>query len=178
MNKLPEEIYLHLGAHRTASSAFQSVLDANTDLFKQSRIGLTTAPRVGKQEETSFRLLFRRYFRSMRKGILLRFWHIHRTRRLINRMLNSVNTRWVLSDENLLGPIVINQEDGIYPRAKDNLRALKYLFGDRVVRIGLSIREYVSSCGLKCTTFLRFKVHHPEEVFLSILLARFVERDL
>jgi hypothetical protein len=37
---------------------------------------------------------------------------------------------------------------------------------------------FVSSCGLKCATFLRFKVHHPEEVFLSILLARFVERDL
>jgi hypothetical protein len=36
----------------------------------------------------------------------------------------------------------------------------------------------LSFCGLKCTTFLSFKVHHPEEVFLSILLARFVERDL
>jgi hypothetical protein len=36
----------------------------------------------------------------------------------------------------------------------------------------------VSFCGLKCTTFLRFKVYHPEEVFLFISMARFVERDL
>jgi hypothetical protein len=142
MNKLPEEIYLHLGAHRTGSSAFQSVLDANANVFKQSRINLTTAPRVGKQEDTSFRLLFREYFRSMRKGSLLCFWHVHRTRRQIKQMLDSTHTHWVLSDENLLGPIVQNQKGGIYPQAKDNLRALKSLFGDRVVRIGLSIREY------------------------------------
>ena len=32
----------------------------------------------------------------------------------------------------------------------------------------------VSFCGLKCTTFLRFKVHHSEEVFLFSLMARFV----
>jgi hypothetical protein len=43
---------------------------------------------------------------------------------------------------------------------------------------GSDLSCLVSFCGLKCTTFLRFKVHHPEEVFLSILLARFVERDL
>ena len=36
----------------------------------------------------------------------------------------------------------------------------------------------VSFCGLKCTTFLRFKVYHPEEVFLFSLRRRFVERDL
>jgi hypothetical protein len=36
----------------------------------------------------------------------------------------------------------------------------------------------VSFCGLKCTTFLRFKVHHSEEVFLFSLMARSVERDL
>ena len=142
MNKIPEEIYIHLGVHRTGSSVFQSVLDANADLFKQGRICLTTAPRVGKQKETSFRILFREYFKSIRKGSLLRSWHVHRTRRIISQMLNSMHNQWVLSDENLLGPIVLKHENGIYPRAKDNLRALKYLFGDRVVRIGISIREY------------------------------------
>jgi len=32
----------------------------------------------------------------------------------------------------------------------------------------------VSFCGLKCTTFLRFKVHHPEASFLFSLRRRFV----
>jgi hypothetical protein len=43
--------------------------------------------------------------------------------------------------------------------------------------VGLS-GELLSFCGLKCTTFLHFKTYHPEEIFLFILMARFVERDL
>lgn len=31
-----------------------------------------------------------------------------------------------------------------------------------------TLMRMLSFCGLKCTTFLRFKVYHPDELFLSI----------
>ena len=40
------------------------------------------------------------------------------------------------------------------------------------------IAQQLSFCGLKCTTFLRFKVYHPESLSLFIWHRRFVERDL
>jgi hypothetical protein len=67
--------------------------------------------------------------------------------------------------------------DGIDHAVEEN-EALNRLLQREITKRHHSNCCSLSSCGLKCTTFLRFKVHHPEEVFLSILLARFVERDL
>jgi hypothetical protein len=143
MNYLPEDIYLHLGAHRTGSTSFQDMLGTYEKTSSRGNILVSTAPREGNDFDRTFRSIFADYIQSRKALPLFRYWITRKVRKQLHHILGGeIPDIWIFSEENLLDPIVSSALEGIYPKAKDNLKALKILLKDRVRRIGLSIRRY------------------------------------
>ena len=132
-------INLHLGAHKTATTYIQNILNTNQRLLNDNEIYFSTPTQLRNE----------RWFESIltKDGID----DIHGD----NTEENTIPTSglWIISEENILGiPYDFMTSNEIYPRASKRLHNLKKLISDKDITIYFSIRcyhSYYSSCYLE-----------------------------
>ena len=110
---------LHLGARRTASTAFQTALDQNREVLLESGILPQTPTRPGKRESLGIRQVVRAIDASTQEARPLRKLAMARhCRQLYRQFTNIPGARYVLfSDENILGSAFTNGRRNIHPFA-------------------------------------------------------------
>ncbi len=134
------DIYLHLGAHRSANRTFYRYLTANRSALQRNGFalwlpnrtqdglmrGLVKAPEDITIEDE------RRALRS-----------IGRMRVELARLERSGNRCLVISDPDLIGNVAHNlTQSSLYPLLDERLMRLRPAFADRNLRVGISIRSF------------------------------------
>lgn len=134
------DVILHLGAHRTGSTSFQRLLQANRQNLIQNGVAFW-GPQVT---------------RNGRFSGLLRATEAkdRETRRLIDRNRGQIAielqrlaargiTKLIVSEENMLGTMRANLSAGsLYPRLEERLERFARAFGGAVSEVALTIRDY------------------------------------
>lgn len=134
------DIMLHLGAHRSASTTFQSFLWTNR--VRLSRQGLTCwTPK--RTRDGLMRGLMRHpalmTLEDERRG----FRSVGRIRVEIGRLARAGQRGLLISEENMLGTMSNNMADfRLYPLLKERLLRFAPAFDGHEIRIGLCIRSY------------------------------------
>jgi len=122
-------IKLHIGAHKTATTHIQSLLEANQKILQDNHITLSTPSTLRKNWLSNF----------------LKF--THNQEKNLGETLNEKapsNGIWLISEENFSGipyDFKINHT-GIYPNLKARLQAFKKLFPNDKIELFFSIRSY------------------------------------
>lgn len=162
------DLILHLGAHRTGSTAFEQALSVNarrlrregTVIWKPARLrrlpGLRQVPnlaaKAARRTEMAARLT--------EAGEA--FWVAANA---------SGADALVLSEENLLGSIEINlRQASLYPDARARLEAYAALFVQEPLRIGLGVRSYAALWISSYAYVLRRRALPPLESFVPGLV--------
>jgi hypothetical protein len=121
------DLILHLGAHRTGSTAFQQMLTAGRAALEQA--GARALVPVDLRQIAGFATIGRGAGGAS-----------------VKRDLDARSTgadRLLISDENLIGDMGWNIRAGtFYRRASEKLAAVRDVFGNPPKRIGLGIRAY------------------------------------
>lgn len=134
------DIYLHLGAHRSANQTFHQFLETNKVALAHAGIvvwspkrtrdglmrGLTRAPEKITMEDE-------------RQGIR----SIGRMRAALEQLEREGVRAVLISDPNLLGDMQDNlSQTTLYPLVNERLMRLQPVFADRPLRVGLTMRSY------------------------------------
>lgn len=136
------EICLHLGAHRTASTLFQSYIWDNRATLK-SRGTLYWGPKRLRSGLFSGLLGDVDSYASRNKALQQR--SLGRVKMEINRATRSGACRLVISDASLLGSLRESFHTNVlYGRARKRLGMMAPAFGGAGLRIGLCVRSYES----------------------------------
>ncbi len=155
------EIVLHLGAHRTATTRLQHILDTNFGVLANANIIALTPPRNGKRNTPTIRLVLN----ALPTKNKIRFQtlkQIRKARAILCFLIEGHSSgltvpprKIIVSDENLLGESFDYRTGaGIYPFAY-----FRFLYFRRVLRrlpseIHLTIRPYdsfvVSDYAMRC----------------------------
>ncbi|SPF76154.1 hypothetical protein ALP8811_01154 [Aliiroseovarius pelagivivens] len=140
--KLFGEVHLHLGAHRTGSTSFQTLLGVNYDAIRAHgiRVGFTGRGAVpnGHLDLQLGHRVFARKNHSERKR------HIAETKaNLAPFVRNGINQQSILSEENMLGGMASFERGALYPDVKMRMEILrKALLPSAVGNVLLLIRSY------------------------------------
>ena len=143
----PLAIVLHLGAHRTASTRLQTVLDANLGATAEEGLIALTPPRRGKRTVPTIREIVKA-LPPERAGHFNRFLKTRLARASFLRLVadNSPGTalrKVIVSEENLLGPPFDRKTGaGLYPSAHSRLVAFRQVLGHSPAEIHLTLRSY------------------------------------
>ena len=151
-------IKLYIGAHKTATTHIQTLLEHNRDILKANHIQLSTPPQLRKSWLPSF----------------LNYCH-HDNNAHIEKLKKEAPSDgiWILSDENITGtPYEFKiSNKGIYPNIEKRLKCLKSLFPNAKIELFFSLRSYDSfyrSTYLEVVRnrgYLPFKEYYNEEQF-------------
>lgn len=146
----PEKV-LHLGAHRTGTTALQAALDAAEDPLRAQGIVALTPPRPTKRAGATLRDVVRETARLKGGAAGPRYWP---ARRGLRRQLDALVAertrggvplqRLILSEEMLLGPAFAPDGKALYPDAHRRLAAFRRVCLDRVSEVHLTLRSYES----------------------------------
>ncbi|WP_368187268.1 hypothetical protein [Aestuariibius sp. HNIBRBA575] len=133
------DIALHLGAHRTGTTTFQSYLRANADGLQRAGITAWTPKRTRHG-------FFNGLIRNARNEQFSAISESIRSTGLIRIELERMERRQmrflIVSEENMIGSMHSNIRAGaLYPNLSVRLERFLPAFEDRCVRIGLAIRS-------------------------------------
>ena len=134
------EIMLHLGAHRSASTSFQTYLWNNRD--RLAKRGLTTwIPK--RTRDGLLAGLFRNPAKISVEDERKAIRSVGRVRLEIERLRRAGQDGLLISEENMLGSMRNNVvQTRLYPLAGERLMRFQPMFADRKLRIALCIRSY------------------------------------
>jgi len=134
------DIILHLGAHRTASTSFQSYLSKRSNALDKRGIAVWAPERtrsglfsglVCRPEDRSHVHVMRGVHSS---GLI---------RSEASRLENAGTKQLLVSEENMIGAVRDNlRQKSLYPSVAARLERFRAGFGDKCTRIGLAIRDY------------------------------------
>ena len=121
-------IKLYIGAHKTATTHIQSVLEHNHKNLEQHNIKLSTPNELRKSWLPNF----------------LNLCHKKNLRQIEALKQELPNSGiWILSDENFAGtPYDFKIHKGMYPNVGQRLKCLKELFPNTKIELYFSIRSY------------------------------------
>jgi len=153
-------IKLYIGAHKTATTHIQSLLEYNKETLVKSQIKLSTPTSLRKSWLNDF----------------LKYCHKNEKTN-ITKLQNEAPTNgiWILSDENIVGTpyeFMISNK-GMYPNIKKRLQALKKLFPIANIEIFFAIRSYEKfyrSTYLEVVRnrgYIPFEEYYQEEKFMK-----------
>lgn len=133
------EIVLHLGAHKTATTYLQVLLERNVVALEQHNIGLAHP----KTLRPMFAVAPRRNFPSERAHrISSRTWALNQ---VIDTAVDLQRRRLVISEEQLIGSLrALMSGRGLYRDVQKELRAVTGALQDHPVRVMMCIRSYDS----------------------------------
>lgn len=136
------DVILHLGAHRTATTSFQTYLERERGALAAQRVAVWTPERtrsgvfaglIGRPEDNSPSHVLR----AARSSGLIRI----ETQRLENQGFEAL----VVSEENMIGAARDNLRSlALYPNVLERLDRFRTSFSDRCTRIGIAVRDYES----------------------------------
>lgn len=136
------DVILHLGAHRTASTTFQTYLERERMSLAAQGVAVWTPERtrsglfsglIGRPDERSPMHMLR----AARSSGLIRIE--------AQRLENEGFDKLVVSEENMIGAARDNLRSfALYPDAAERLSNFRTAFADRCLRIGIAIRDYES----------------------------------
>ncbi len=133
-------VLIHVGAHRTGSSAFQMFLDLNADALRAQNLDLAYPSRDGA--EGGKLRLFLPAPTHERAAV---DWRVGKASYNLARQVTDPDRRLVLSEENLLGRLDPFARGRFYPFCAARTRFLaRVLKGRQVGRILLVVRPYDS----------------------------------
>jgi hypothetical protein len=137
-------ITLHLGAHRTATTRLQQILDHNAGLLTAEGVAALTPPYAGKRNSSTFRGVHQMSRRALSsRSQFKRLYFRNRANQTLKSLIPPATRRIIISDENMLGPIFNRATgNGIYPDAAEHLLAVKKLLGTSVCEIHFTLRSY------------------------------------
>lgn len=133
------DVVLHLGAHRTGTTALQFQLDSAA----LSHVGVSalTPPRADKRIDDGLRSAFAD-FRRLRRNSLRAYVRFRMYRNIKRLMLARTSRKVVVSDEMFLGPVFGQDGTSIYPEAEKWLTDCAAFLGPSVSEIHLVVRSY------------------------------------
>ena len=147
-------IKLYIGAHKTATTHIQSVLEYNQKNLKQHNIKLSTPNELRKSWLGNFLNLCHIKERS----------HIEDLRKEL-----PLSGIWILSDENFAGTPyefkVSNQ--GMYPNVEQRLKCLKELFPTAKIELFFALRSYETFYRSTYLEVVRNRGYIPFEEYYS-----------
>lgn len=133
------DLVLHLGAHKTASTYLQHRLAANAHVL--SRHGITFVPPQEYRPAVHAAALPIRFLNNMHA--LRRQRRRHASYKLLAAAETRGHTRFVLSEENLIGnPDRLMRGSWFYDRARKEIEEIIGFTGQRPVQALLAIRNY------------------------------------
>lgn len=133
------DIVLHLGAHKTATTYLQTLLDRNAEVLRRHRIGLAHPKRL--------RPIFKaapspRYTTSLGRRIAARAWALEQ---LIGSARDLGRQRLIISEEQLIGSLrFVLQGRGLYRDIAREVRAASQALDGQPVRVMFAVRSYDS----------------------------------
>ncbi|MEJ2322270.1 MAG: hypothetical protein P8Z31_08015 [Gammaproteobacteria bacterium] len=142
---MPYSLGLHLGAHRTASTTLQLIMDENEEALAASGLKILTPPGKGRRKDLSVRNFSNQIFRCCNRRLLGKIKYRRRATSIMQELVGqNRHERLLLSDENLLGPIHERFADGIYPKSYCCLVETRRCLGHIPDIAFLSVRDYAS----------------------------------
>ncbi|MEL6957600.1 MAG: hypothetical protein AAGL89_01455 [Pseudomonadota bacterium] len=136
----PMDICLHLGAHRTATTSFQSALRSNTAHL--ARCGLTCWT-PAKTRDGLMRGLIRHPEDATLQDDEQGLRSVGRLKITLHKLEADGHRALLISEPNMLGTGQTNLRTHLlYPQLDERLRRFVPAFGDRPLTVGLSIRSY------------------------------------
>lgn len=136
------DVILHLGAHRTATTSFQTYLESERRSLAARGVAIWTPERtrsglfsglVGRPNEYSPENMIRA---SRSSGVI---------RIEAKRLENEGFQQLIVSEENMIGATRDNLREAVlYPSTAERLSNFRVAFADRCVRVGIAIRDYES----------------------------------
>ncbi len=166
------EFYLHLGPHKTGTTSFQKYLEDNESNLNQEGFNLITARSNLAAQYKEFR---KSHTRCAQQSVMQTPDEIEP---MVNRLseiwqdftnlLNPSYSKVIISDENLLGPMLGHyfakmkgRETGIYQAKVIVLKGLKKAMGNNIKKILLCRRDLYSFLTSSYRDFI-IKLNHPE----------------
>jgi len=161
------EILLHLGAHRSASTTFQSYLWSNRSQLAQAGLTCWTPKRT---RDGLMRGMLRHPALITVHDEQQALRSIGRIRIEIDR-LTRAQQRWLLiSEENMIGSMANNKLDArLYPLLRERLMRFAPAFEGHKMRIGLCIRSYEDFWSSSLSHLLTQGHARPDEDLLDFL---------
>jgi hypothetical protein len=148
--KLFGEVHLHLGAHRTGSTSFQSALDANGDAIQAQGVCLGFAARSMilpvHQQSPEYHLGLRLRSQALNKSKRALKQQISKNRSEIAQIVKKgIGQQALLSEENLIGSMAALEQGRFYPHIHARMTLLrKVLYPSAIGNVLLVIRSYSS----------------------------------
>jgi len=139
-----KSIRLHIGAHRTGTSALQATLDHNVNVLKTYNVAIMTPWRMGQRDHLGLRLVARSLQLASTNSGIRKWRHIYAAK----KHFNTLNTQkdvdtLIISDENFLGiPFSYTDGESIYPHCAAHLHDLAKILPVKPQRVHLTIRDY------------------------------------
>lgn len=152
-------IKLYIGAHKTATTHIQTLLEHNQDILKANHIQLSTPPQLRKSWLPSF----------------LNYCH-HNNNAHIEKLKKEAPSDgiWILSEENFVGnSYELSQTSILYPNISLRLKCFVELFPKAKIELYFSIRSYETfyrSTYLEVVRnrgYLPFDAYYKEALFQS-----------
>ncbi|MGQ7298495.1 hypothetical protein [Marinobacter nauticus] len=147
---MSKKIYVHIGAHKSASTTIQQNLAFNKDKLKDSGVAYISPSEIAKSA-------LGRHFRSISIGELdqedsyLRSLSAARES-MIKLLSQHQEPNVVFSWEGFLGHSGLDLYNGFYTKIDVVSKSIKYIFGDYFFRILLVVRrqdDFIESCYLQ-----------------------------
>jgi hypothetical protein len=131
------KVILHIGTHKSGTTFFQDVLQANQDDLRQNGIFYLS------RKELRHRRVLKDIRKTYRSASAFWTYYLKYFSRLnvLKRQMNSHDVI-LLSDENMLGLSRDLLRPALYPGMRKNLRAVRNFFAGYDVEIWISIRDY------------------------------------
>ncbi|MCC2095897.1 MAG: hypothetical protein KDJ29_03350 [Hyphomicrobiales bacterium] len=141
---------MHVGAHRTGTSALQEALILSREDLAAAGIDVQTPPVFNRRDVSSHRRYLSNFIkfsdRFETSHLPIKALHAVRCKMAANsflKLLPKANDRLVFSDENILGKAIRAERPGrIYPDADRRLKVVADLIGENVGTVALAIRPY------------------------------------
>lgn len=131
------EIVLHLGAHKTATTYLQTLLDRNAEVLRRNRIGLAHPKRLRPIFKSAPRP---RYTTSRGRRIAARAWALEQ---VIGSARDLGRQRLILSEEQLTGSLrSVLQGRGLYRDIAREVRAASQALDGHPATVMFAIRSY------------------------------------
>jgi hypothetical protein len=126
---------IHLGAHKTATTHIQDLLESQKAFLAENDIYYITRKQFRDQKILKY---LKKYARSYFSLARLRGWNLAQATEMIRKGMNSV----IISEENIIGSSIDLLKYPLYPNIDENLAALEKSIGNDNVILYVSIRKY------------------------------------
>lgn len=143
------DITLHFGVHRTATTSLQAMLDERRQALNSYGIDVLTPQRSHKYDGETVRDVLLRYVMRRREarlfGLPIPILSGRINQQLKDDLLGLANgriDRLILSDENLLGPVIQRSKSIYHPQLRRRMKWLSEVLGANTDQIYIGVRSY------------------------------------